>query len=202
MVPTEALRHSARHLSHIANLYPAPITLTLILILLLNPKLIRFDFDTESYVMKNWEIVDAPRFPHRELLLDSVRHFQPLATVKGVLESMAYAKLNTLHWHLSDSQAFPFIAPSHPEMAQKAAWSLNERYTSADVADIVAYAEALGIRVVVEIDTPGHTASWCASHPEVCPPKPWAGDPVLMPNTNVTFELIEAHLSLSLFNLA
>jgi hexosaminidase len=32
-------------------------------------------------------------------------------------------KFNILHWHLVDLQSFPFIAPSAPELADKAAFS-------------------------------------------------------------------------------
>ena len=160
-------------------------------------QLIRFDMDAGSYQISHapWRVDDEPRFPHRELLLDSARHFIPLARILRVLDSMSYAKLNTLHWHLSDSQAFPYIAPSHPEMAQHAAWSPAERYTQRDVSAVVRYAAALGIRVVVEIDTPGHTASWCKSHPEVCPALVGScnpGNSALMPHTNRSFALIEA----------
>jgi len=43
---------------------------------------------------------------------------------------------------------------------------LSEIYSAADVKDIVSYAGARGIDVLVEIDTPGHTAVIATSHPE------------------------------------
>ena len=70
-----------------------------------------------------------------------------------------------------------------------------QRYTPADVAEIVEYAELLGIRVVVEVVTPGHTASWCASHPEVCVHPSCGSQSALSPATNATFSLIEDVLS-------
>ena len=87
-------------------------------------QLIRFDFGSSSYVVDGApiKISDAPRFPHREILLDSARHYEPVHVIEAILDSLAYAKLNTLHWHISDSQSFPFVAPSHPELAEAAAF--------------------------------------------------------------------------------
>ncbi|KAK7241829.1 N-acetyl-beta-D-galactosaminidase [Aureococcus anophagefferens] len=149
-------------------------------------QLIRFDFGSSSYVVDGApiKISDAPRFPHREILLDSARHYEPVRVIEAILDSLAYAKLNTLHWHMS----FPFVAPSHPELAEAAAFSPGERYTAGDVAAVVAYARSLGIRVVVEVDTPGHAASFCKSNPHVCP-APDCPEPLLISN-NASFELI------------
>lgn len=62
----------------------------------------------------------------------------------------------------------------------------------ADLRALQVYAEARGVRVVAEIDTPGHNAAWCKGMPEVCPsttcPTP------LDPSTNATFRAIEAIL--------
>ena len=49
----------------------------------------------------------------REVLIDSARHFLPVAAIQQLLGSMAISKLNVLHWHLVDLQSFPFIAPSY-----------------------------------------------------------------------------------------
>ncbi|MBR7453937.1 family 20 glycosylhydrolase, partial [Klebsiella pneumoniae] len=53
-------------------------------------------------------IEDSPRFPWRGLLLDSARHFIPLADIKRQIDGMAAAKLNVLHWHLTDDQGWRF----------------------------------------------------------------------------------------------
>jgi hexosaminidase len=152
-----------------------------------------FDFDTQSYGILDApvKIDDAPRFPHREILMDSARHFLPVPTIKELLKAMAINKLNTLHWHLVDLQSFPFIAPRAPELASAAAFSPQERYTPIDVKSVVAFAADLGIRVVVEVDVPGHTLSFCRSHPEVCPQPSCGEQNALAPHTNATFNLIE-----------
>ena len=154
-------------------------------------QLIRFDFDASQYTIAAapLQIDDSPRFPHREILLDSARHYQPVRVIEEVIDSLAMGKINTVHWHLSDSQSFPVVLPSHPELSKTAAFSLGERYTPGDIRAVVEYARSYGIRVVVEVDTPGHAASWCLSHPEVCP-APSCPEPLLVSN-NATFSLIE-----------
>ena len=52
-------------------------------------------------------VVDFPRFAHRGVMLDSSRHFLPVAALTGFLEAMSYSKLNVLHWHLTDAQSAP-----------------------------------------------------------------------------------------------
>lgn len=156
-------------------------------------QLVVFQFNTASYGIPQTpvQIDDSPRFPHREVLMDSARHWLPVPVIKQLLGAMAINKFNTLHWHLVDLQSFPFVAPRAPELARDAAFSAQERYTVGDVKDTVAFAADLGIRVVIEVDVPGHTFSFCRSHPEVCPTPSCGEQNALSPNTNATFELIE-----------
>ena len=116
-----------------------------------------------------WRITDAPRFSHRGLMIDTSRHFLPPRVIRSVLDGMAYAKLNTMHWHMMDAIAFPFNSPSHPKLSEFGSYSRRERYSPADVSAIVDYARALGIRVMVEFDVPGHTGAMCFGEPEICP---------------------------------
>lgn len=53
-------------------------------------------------------IQDMPRFHHREVLIDTSRHFEPVETLKNLIDSLTYGKVNTVHWHLVDQQSFPF----------------------------------------------------------------------------------------------
>lgn len=43
---------------------------------------------------------------------------------------------NVLHWHIVDTQSFPFEIPSYPKL-WNGAYSSSERYTVADAAEIV-----------------------------------------------------------------
>ena len=51
------------------------------------------------------QVVDAPRFLWRGVLLDCGRHFFPLPFLKKFLDVMALHKLNRFHWHLCEDQA-------------------------------------------------------------------------------------------------
>ena len=55
------------------------------------------------------EIIDAPRFPWRGFSIDTSRHFIPVRKILDIIDAMAMSKLNTLHWHMVDSQSFPLL---------------------------------------------------------------------------------------------
>ena len=109
-------------------------------------------------------IADAPRFVWRGLMVDVARHFIDVATLLRTLDAMALFKLNVLHLHLTDDQAFRFDSRAFPELARLG--SDGRYYNEDELGAIVNYAAELGIRVVPEIDMPGHTTSWFAAHPE------------------------------------
>lgn len=112
-------------------------------------------------------IEDRPLYTHRGLMIDTARNFYSVSSLKRQIDAMALAKLNVFHWHLTDHQAWPVYVQSHPEMV-KDAYSPAEVYMPADVSDIVDYARARGVRVVPELDLPGHSnAGWKRANPDV-----------------------------------
>ena len=118
-----------------------------------------------------WSMADAPRFAHRAVLVDTSRHFLPLSILQQHVDAMSYSKLSVLHWHLTDFQAFPFWSLALPALA-KGAWSESEKYSPQQVQALIAYAKDRGVRVMIEVDTPGHAASWGVGMPELltdCP---------------------------------
>ncbi len=141
-------------------------------------------------------IEDAPRFPWRGLMLDPARHFLPVDALLRTLDGMALAKLNVLHLHLTDDQGFRFLGSSFPELATA---SGDAYYTREDIERVVAYAADRGIRIVPEIDMPGHCTSWLASHPEWStqgersPPSTRFGvhKPCLDPSNDATYAAID-----------
>ena len=92
-------------------------------------------------------------------MIDTSRHFETIDTIKRLITSLAFSKVNVLHWHMSDSQSFPFESKTHPKLWE-ASWSVQERYSQLDIADVIEFARMRGIRVMIEFDMPGHAGSW------------------------------------------
>lgn len=124
-----------------------------------------------------YSVEDKPTFPWRSVLLDTSRNYFTKSKLFQILDGMAKVKLNVFHWHIVDSQSWPLDLKAFPEIAAKAAYQ-TRKYSEADVKEVIAYAAARGIDVVIEIDTPGHTDSIWHSHPEyvACHEADWTSE--------------------------
>jgi hexosaminidase len=136
------------------------------------------------------EIRDAPRFAWRGLMLDSARHYQSPEFIKQFIDWMAQHKLNVLHWHLTDDQAWRLEIKKYPKLTSVGGWrvpagaaaraDIDPRtgkprlhggiYTQEQAREIVAYAAARHIRVVPEIEMPGHASAAIVAYPELAVP--------------------------------
>ncbi|KAG6458464.1 hypothetical protein O3G_MSEX010882 [Manduca sexta] len=102
------------------------------------------------------DVEDAPRFKYRGLLMDTARNYFPIGDLIRTIDGMAASKLNTFHWHISDSQAFPLRLVSTPQLSELGAYSNSDIYTTKEVHSLVRRATLRGIRVLIEVDTPAH----------------------------------------------
>lgn len=154
-------------------------------------------------------IEDAPRFAWRGLMVDSVRHYQSIATLKATLDAMAAHKLNTFHWHLVDDQGWRLEIKKYPKLTQVGAWRTDPGaaraypkyggfYTQEQVRDLVAYAAARNITIVPEIETPGHALAPIVAYPELgsAPPDAskmgdWGVFPWLYNTDDATFAFLD-----------
>ena len=126
-------------------------------------------------------IKDCPRHPWRGLLVDVSRHFMEPKTLRSVIELMHHFKLNVLHLHLTDDQAFRFASEAYPELAS------TQSYSKDQLRQLVEHAANHAVRIVPEIDIPGHATSWLVAHPE------WGSEPV-DPSTQTDFGALKACL--------
>jgi hexosaminidase len=104
---------------------------------------------------------DVPRYPERGLMIDNGRRYYSPGWIRREIREMAYLKLNQLHLHLSDNQGFRIASASHPEIVSA------RHLTKAQVRGVVGLARRLHIRVIPEIDMPGHLGEALAKHTEL-----------------------------------
>lgn len=137
-----------------------------------------------AWSLPHVRIADAPRFGWRGLMLDVARHFTPKDGVLRYIDLLAAHKLNVLHLHLTDDQGWRLEIERHPRLTGVGAWRARSRrghrasplwneaphggfYTQDDIREIVAYAADRHVRIVPEIDVPGHSQAAIAAHPEL-----------------------------------
>ncbi|MCW2258112.1 hexosaminidase [Providencia alcalifaciens] len=120
--------------------------------------------DRENTFVPLLSIKDNPRFVWRGVMLDSARHFLPIEDILRQIDGMAAAKLNVFHWHLTDDQGWRFESLRYPKLQQLA--SDGQFYTQEQMRQVVQYATERGIRVVPEIDFPGHASAIAVAYPE------------------------------------
>jgi hexosaminidase len=156
------------------------------------------DNNADAFFFHGTEIKDFPRFTWRGIMIDVARHFQPLEVLKRNLDAMAAVKMNVFHWHLSDDQGFRVEIKSHPKLTEKGSDGLY--YTQNQIKDLVKYAGDRGIRVVPEIDVPGHATAILAAYPEIGSVKDTAYTiernsgifhPTLDPTNERTYEILD-----------
>ncbi|KAF2106406.1 glycoside hydrolase superfamily [Lophiotrema nucula] len=103
-------------------------------------------------------IKDKPLYPIRGVMIDSGRNFLSKKKIYEQINGMALSKLNVLHWHIIDAQSWPVEIKAYPQMT-KDAYSARETYSHQDLKAVISYAAARGVRVIPEIDMPGHANS-------------------------------------------
>lgn len=128
-------------------------------------------------------IEDWPSYEYRGQMIDIARNFQPLSELLKIVDEMALQGLNTLHLHLADDEAWRVEMPSFPELTDMASHrgytlddadflaqtytgdgnpystggTANGYYTTQDFITLLQYAADRGIRVIPEVDVPGHS---------------------------------------------
>lgn len=130
------------------------------------------------------EVVDAPRYAWRGVMLDVARHFMPKDGVLRFVELAAEHKLDVVQLHLTDDQGWRFEVRRHPRLTQVGGWRPRSGvgtwradrtdetphggwYSQDDLREVVAHAASLGVTVVPEIDVPGHSQAAVSAYPHL-----------------------------------
>jgi len=131
-------------------------------------------------------IVDYPRFQWRGLLVDPARHFIPVQDLLRFIDNMALHKFNSLQIHLTDDQGWRIEIKKYPRLTQVGAWRSETLighmsrkpwrfdgkphggyYSQDDIRRIVRYASDRHIRIVPEIEMPGHARAAISAYPNL-----------------------------------
>ena len=136
-----------------------------------------------SSPLPNLHITDYPDMEHRGIMLDVARNFTKKTDLLKLIDILSFYKMNVLHLHLSDDEAWRVEIPGLEELTEIAsrrghttdeltclypayAWGWNEAdttslangyYSRSDFMDILKYAKERHIRIIPEIDIPGHS---------------------------------------------
>ena len=120
--------------------------------------------DNKKYSMPYCRIKDAPAFPVRGLMLDVGRNYMSVPFLKSVVRRLSHYKINVLHLHLSDDQGWRVEVNKYPELTVETSfWPTRQPgkfYTQEDIKSICDFCDSLNIRVIPEIDMPGHSAAF------------------------------------------
>lgn len=126
-------------------------------------------------------IEDWPDFGYRGMMIDVSRNWQNIEQLKKIIGLMADYKLNALQFHLTDDEGWRLEIPGLPELTEVGARRgfttdendfLAQTYsgngnpnaetfgngylTRSEFIDFLKFCNELGIRVIPEIETPGH----------------------------------------------
>lgn len=149
-------------------------------------------FETKKVTNVVWtvpavRISDKPRYQYRGLMIDVGRYYMPVSFIKKMIDQLAFHKMNTLHWHLTEDQGWRIEIKKYPKLTQigsvreetvKGKMSYNQPltfdgkphggfYTQDEIRDVVAYAQSKFINVIPEIEMPGHSLAALAAYPEL-----------------------------------
>ena len=131
----------------------------------------------------NVHITDYPDTHYRGVMLDVARNFTKKENVLKMIDHLAMYKMDVLHWHLSDDEGWRIEIPGLEELTEIAsrrghtldeskwlqpayAWGCdasdtttlaNGYYSRNDFIEALKYANQRHIRIIPEIDIPGHS---------------------------------------------
>jgi hexosaminidase len=157
--------------------------------------------DKKDYFFQGIEVKDEPRFPWRGLLISQPYHFMPMDVIKRTLDAMAAVKMNVLHFYISDDQGYRIESKVYPRLHEVASEGMY--FTHEQVREMVAYANQRGIRVVPEIDVPGHSTAMIYAYPHLASVQReyelqdhWGVfDPTLDPTKSTTYTFLDSLLT-------
>lgn len=127
-------------------------------------------------VVRDVFIKDRPQCGYRGMMLDTARYFIPVDDVRRAADLCVLHKLNAIHLHLTDDQGWRIESNAYPKLHRKGSKRSHTNfdrkphegyYTTAEMRSILQYCAERNIRVIPEIDMPGHMRAAIACYPEL-----------------------------------
>lgn len=131
-------------------------------------------------------ITDRPALRWRGLHLDVSRHFFTVEEVCRFIDLLALHRMNVFHWHLTDDQGWRIEIKRYPKLTQVGGFRdqtlvghdlhrprrydavrYGGFYTQDEIREVVRFAQRRRVRVVPEIDLPGHMQAAISAYPEL-----------------------------------
>ena len=121
-------------------------------------------------------VEDEPGNAFRSFMLDVGRYFYPVEHIKKIIDYISLFKFNYFHFHLTEDQGWRFESKKYPKLTEIGSKRSHTNfgikkeegfYTQSELRDIVDYCHKRFIKVIPEIDIPGHTMSALACYPEL-----------------------------------
>lgn len=135
-----------------------------------------------AFSLEVLKINDSPRFSYRGVHVDVARNFQTKKTLLKLIDILSFYKINTLHFSLTNDEGWRIEIPGLPELTETGSRRLHTTkssnavhpsygsgpvadapsnygcgfYTSKDFVEILQHATRRHIRVIPEINLPGH----------------------------------------------
>lgn len=107
-------------------------------------------------------IHDYPKYSYRGMHIDTARHFFEEKEIEKIIEQLALLKINYIHWHFADDQAWRLEIKEYPKLT---AYCGKQFYTQAQAARLVKFASDRGVQIVPEFEIPAHSTALISAYP-------------------------------------
>ena len=141
-----------------------------------------FNFGNGEITLPNAVIEDYPDLQYRAIMIDVARNFRTISDMADLVKLLAYYKINTLHFHIVDDEAWRIEIPGLPELTSvgsRRGYTLTEDdylaqiftgdgnpdnrnnssngyYTRDEFIAFLKACHEMGVNVIPEIESPGH----------------------------------------------
>ena len=137
---------------------------------------------SNGHRLQNVHVADEPDLHYRGFMLDIARNFNGFENLKRFIDMLAYYKMNRFQFHFTDDEGWRLEIPGLPELTEVASrrgctldekgylaqifdgngnpddlsQSANGYLTRAQFVELLKYAKLRGVKIIPEIETPGH----------------------------------------------